>query len=158
MKLVQPKHTVIVAVVAARRNEINIPVVIDIDWNEGVEHAALAAGDVVTFPALRRVRRVLEPGNPPDRIRRGHFVAVFVAWPAAVASDDNVGPFVAVDIGNRNPRGMIRSDRTYMVDRPGLSGIARLCEPKYRALRFQRDGDDIQTAVGIEIEEIEVES
>ena len=78
--------------------------------------------------------------------------------PRLVASNDNVGPFVGVDIGNRYSRGMIRSDRTDMVDGPGLSGIARLFEPKHRALRFQRDGDDIETAIRIEIEEVEVES
>lgn len=119
---------------------------------------ALAAGDVVPFPALRRVLGVLEPGNPPDRIRQGHFVTVFFLRSAAVASDDHVGPLVGVDIGDRYPRGMIRSDRTDKVDRPGLSKITRLLEPKYRALRFPRNGDDIQTAVRVEIEEVEVES
>ena len=158
MELVQPKHSVQAAAIAAGPNEINVAVAIDVRRNEGVKHASLPAGNIVTVPGLCGVLRILEPGNPPDGIRDGHFLAVFFVWPKAVASGDHVGTFVGVDIGNRYSRGMIWSDRTNVVHRPGLRGVAGLLEPEYRSLWFQGDSDDIQAAVSAEIKEVEVES
>ncbi|MDE2977413.1 MAG: hypothetical protein OXU63_07820 [Acidobacteriota bacterium] len=79
--LFEPEDAVVAAAVAARRDQVVVSVLVNVEDDELVEHAAHAAGNVVPGPQGGRVAGVLEPSQAAGHAGGGLVLAVAVARP-----------------------------------------------------------------------------